>query len=359
MERSDPVVVVGAGIIGASISYHLAKRGVEVVILDQVGPAAGATGKSFAWINANHLADAAYHRLRYQSLTEYHRLDRELGGALGLRWEGALCFDLDEAALDQRLAGFQALGYPVERVTHNRFGDLEPNYRNPPKRALRAALEAAIEPARATLTLIDAAVKLGARTMYGARATSLSRANEWITGIETEAGQIRAGTVLLAAGTGVANLLATIGVDLPMADKPGLMLQSRPIERVLDHVIWGDRIHIKQQADGRLVIGEIFSDGRFDQERAMIVETMLTEARRCLPDTDIEIESTTVGMRPMPGDGMPVVGPVDGAAGLYLAVMHSGITLAPLIGRMAAEEVLDDVRFEQLAPYRFGRFAKA
>lgn len=357
MGKSDEVLVVGAGIIGASIAYHLTKRGADVVILDRVGPASGATGKSFAWINANHVADENYHRLRYQSLTEYHRLDQELNGALDVRWSGALCFDVEDDALDQRLAEFQALGYPVETIAHNQFRDLEPNYQTPPKRALRAALEAAIEPINASHALIDAATTLGARAFYGADAKALLKTDNQIRGIKTDSGDLNGKAVVLAAGIGAAGLLASAGIDLPMDNRPGLMLHSRPVDPVLEHVIWGDRIHIKQQGDGRLVIGEVFSNGRVGEDQGGVAEEMLAEVRLCLPGIDIEIERITVGMRPMPKDGMPVVGHVPGIEGLYLAVMHSGITLAPIIGRMAAEEILDGVAFDALKPYRLSRFS--
>jgi len=353
------IIVIGAGIIGASIAYHLTRRGADVTILDKTGPAAGATGKSFAWINANHAADDAYHRLRYQSLTEYHRLDQELNGALGVRWCGSLCFDLDDEALDQRLKRFRALGYPVEQIAHNEFGDLEPNYREPPKKALRLPLERCIEPIRANLALINAATELGARMIYGVDVTGLRRQGDRLLGIETESGRLDAKAVVIAAGVGASDLAASISLDLPMTNKPGLMLHCRPIEPVLTHVIWGDRIHLKQQDDGRLIIGEILSDSRVGDDQITVAEEMLAEARRHLPDFDIEVEKTTVGMRPMPKDGMPMVGGLGGVQGLYIAVMHSGITLAPIIGRMAAEELLDGVVFEALAPYRPDRFTKA
>jgi glycine/D-amino acid oxidase-like deaminating enzyme len=88
-----------------------------------------------------------------------------------------------------------------------------------------------------------------------------------------------------------------------------------------------------------------------------VLEAMLAEARRLLPGIDIEIERTTIATRPIPADGLPVVGRPNGKEGLYVAVMHSGVTLAPIIGRMAAEEILDGVTFEALAPYRPGRFS--
>ena len=356
-DQSKEIIVIGAGIVGASIAYHLARRGVEVAILDKTGPASEATGKSFAWINANEVTDDAYHRLRYQSLSEYHRLDRELGGDLGVQWGGALCCDADRDVLDARLARFHTLGYPVEAISHNQFRDLEPNYEKAPTYALRLALDGCIEPVRATTALIDAATALGARTIYGAKVRGLLRDGKRLIGVNTDSGRLDARSVVLAAGTGAADLLADIGIGLPVENKPGIMLHSKVVDPVLNHVIWGDRIHIKQQDDGRLIIGEIFSDEKTGKDQTAIAEEMLAEARACLPEVDIDIERTTIGMRPMPKDGMPIIGHLDGINDLYVAVTHSGITLAPIIGRMSSVEIVDDVRFDALSSYRPGRFS--
>ena len=81
------VGVVGAGIVGASIAYHLAEAGAEVTLSEKTGPAAGATRNSFAWINA-FVADVHYRAMRLQSLLAYHDLDRRLG--LAIVWGGYL-----------------------------------------------------------------------------------------------------------------------------------------------------------------------------------------------------------------------------------------------------------------------------
>lgn len=206
------------------------------------------------------------------------------------------------------------MGYSVEAVFHHQFRDLEPNYKDPPKRALRSALEGSIEPIRASSALIDGATSLGARAIYGPEITALRRQGDRLTGIETESGNLDAETVVIAACIGAGDLVASIDLDRPIVNKPGIMLHSKPIEPVLNHVIWGDRIHIKQQGDGRLIIGEIVSDGRAGDDQFAVAGEMLAEARRHLPDIDIdiEIERTTIGMRPIPKDGMPLIGGLGG-----------------------------------------------
>lgn len=350
------VIVIGAGIVGASISYHLTKKGADVVIVDRSGIAAGATGKSFAWINAHHFKSETYHRLRYQSLTEYHQLDRELAGALGLNWCGALSFDALGEAFDQRIDGFRKLGYPTEVVSHQQFNKLEPGYAQAPGRALHLPMEASIDPTVTTQALISAALERGAQTFFGGDVKALRREHGRITGIETSHGMMPAGHVVLAAGVGAEAILKSIDVDLPMANRFGVVLHSHPVETMLRHVIWGDRIHLKQTRDGRIVIGEIFSEEWTDRRPDAIARQMLADAQRHLPGIDLKIDHITIGERPIPKDGMPILGKVEGLDGLYIAVMHSGVTLAPIVGRMASEEILSSVSFETLAPYRLNRF---
>jgi len=93
------IIVIGAGIIGASVGYHLARRGAGVTIIDGAGPASGATSRSFAWINASYGNPKPYFDLRLLSMYDYRRLDTELGGALGLNTQGALDWDKDEPSL--------------------------------------------------------------------------------------------------------------------------------------------------------------------------------------------------------------------------------------------------------------------
>jgi glycine/D-amino acid oxidase-like deaminating enzyme len=114
--------------------------------------------------------------------------------------------------------------------------------------------------------------------------------------------------------------------------------------------------NIKQKPDGRVVAGSDFASGGGDTSHAA-GERLLKTMATVLPDlATAGVEKMTQGFRPMPADGLPIVGFPEKQAGVYVAVMHSGVTLGPLMGRLAAAEILDGLRAEPLAPYRLERF---
>jgi glycine/D-amino acid oxidase-like deaminating enzyme len=85
---SDSVVVVGAGIVGASIGYHLAKRGARVTILEKDKPASAATGTSFAYLNASRKRPRPYYDLNLLGIDNWRRLQLEIGSELKIEWSG-------------------------------------------------------------------------------------------------------------------------------------------------------------------------------------------------------------------------------------------------------------------------------
>jgi glycine/D-amino acid oxidase-like deaminating enzyme len=142
--------------------------------------------------------------------------------------------------------------------------------------------------------------------------------------------------------------------------------------RCINRIIAAPGIHMHQRDDGRLVIGEqegapqneahaLRLDGRpNDFPEPLIAEQhagrMLEVAKRFAPCTlAAEIESVHIGWRPLPIDGHPVLGASPARPDVYLAVMHSGVTLAPVVGQLAAHELTEDVAIERLRDFRPGR----
>ena len=112
---------------------------------------------------------------------------------------------------------------------------------------------------------------------------------------------------------------------------------------------------MRQTAEGRIVASADFSGGDPGADPSATAKAFFAETKAMLRNAaDLVLDYYTVGYRPMPADGFPIVG--RGAPGLYLAVMHSGITLAAAIGRFVAEELMAGRRDPLLKPYGFERF---
>jgi len=354
------VLIVGAGIIGASIAHHLARRGAAVTLIDRVGPAAEASGRSFGWINASYGNPEAYFRLRFQSLLEYRRLESETGGALEVQWGGSLRWEPEEGFLADYLASHGAWGYGLRRVDRDAFRVMEPQVAHPPEMAVFAAQEGSLDASRATRALLASAERHGAEVRTACEVAEIRVQDGRISGAETSRGRIEADCLVLAAGVATQSLAAALGFALPMTNLPGLLIRTRPVEPLLRRLVLSPGCHVKQDPDGALVAGADFGGGGEVEDAEKAGEALLDQVQALLSATSgLALEEVVVGVRPMPADGFPAVGFAHGLEGLYVAVMHSGVTLAPAIGRFAAEEILDGARIDLLAPYRPSRFATA
>lgn len=351
------VIVVGAGIIGASIAWHLTTAGARVTIID-AGEAGGvATPASFAWINASRGNPEPYFRLRIRVMAEWRRLAEALP-AIPLAWTGGLCFDLPAAELEAYAREHGSWGYGIRRVGGDEVLRIEPNLAYPPDVALHVAEEGVVEPRQAAELLLSDAERRGARVVLRTPVSALVEKAGAVCGVVTAAGTVAADEVVLAAGAGTAALAEMAGVSIPVTTPSGMLVHSHPHAPLLSGLVLGPNLHMRQTADGRIVVGADFggSDPGADADAA--AQALFAEARAMLRAADgLAFDCHAVGYRPTPADGFPVVGRASGHDGLYLAVMHSGITLAAGVGRFVADEILGGRRDPLLAPYGPDRFA--
>ena len=104
MTGRPSVIITGAGIVGATLAYHLASGGASVTIIERSRPASGVTARSFAWINIIHGNAPDLARLRNPAIADYRRLERELNGALAIDWNGALTWSGNPAESERLVA---------------------------------------------------------------------------------------------------------------------------------------------------------------------------------------------------------------------------------------------------------------
>ncbi len=359
----DRVVIAGAGIMGASIGYHLAKRGAHVTVVEKERPGAGATQNSFAWINATFSKQPrSYFDLNVAGIAGWRRLSLEFGSELQIQWGGSIEWQApgaDSEKLRANVRKHQDWGYATELIETSAIPSLLPAVSpGPAGAACFSEIEGTLDPMHALNVLLGRAKAAGADVQYPCEVTGISISNGRVKAVETTRGSIETDYLVIAAGTGSTRLARMANVDVPLKESPGALAHTRPMKRLLDHVAIAPGATIKQNPDGRIVTGTDFGGSPVTQATRAYGMELLRNASRFLPALEsAELDTTTLGHRVLPRDEFPIVGFTARCPNLYIAAMHSGITLSPLIGQIAAMEILDGANVDLLKPYRPSRFA--
>lgn len=368
-------MVVGGGILGATIAFHLAWRGGRVTVVEAAEPGAGASAVSFSWLNAADKKPLAYSDMNRRSLDMWDGLTRRLGADVRPTWGGELRWAATEAgagALVERIERHAAAGYPIRLVDRTEMVELEPGLApGDVSAASLAELEGHVDTVAVVASCLARAAERGAEVRPGTKVTGFGLDEPNASGVApvgavlTPEGPIACDVAVLAAGAGSTDLAATAGLSLPLTGPFGATVLTEPLPPVLQSVAvlqtardLATRVSIRQLPHGAVMLhgmadGVKGSLGRDDAEVARVVET----AARFLPAlADAEVAEVRIGPRPVPADGLPVFGFAPRVPNLYLAVAHNAITLAPLLSELAAQEIVGNTTVDLLAPYRIERF---
>ena len=370
MKKAE-VIVVGAGVVGASVAFHLAERGVGTLVIDRAGPAAGSTARSGALIRA-HYPTSLEADLARESLTDYFEpWDERVGGGCGFTRTGFAYLVADEnvEALKHNIAMQQSVGVDTELVSPEQLHDIEPALRT--DGLALAAYEPRggyADPAATAVGFLRAAQALGAR-FERRKATQLLVRGDRVQGVGTEDGPLEAGAVVLAAGAWSVPLAGSVGLDLPIRPaRVYVALFERPYELPthLTIIDTTESFYARPAAERATLVGSRDSLEWLDDPDAPTPEpdgAFVSEASRKLATrlpilTDAPYRSGRSGILDMTPDGRPVLGPAA-PEGLYLATGWSGTGFkkAPAVGAEVARWISDGKpERPQLEDYRLSRF---
>lgn len=342
------VIVVGAGIIGASLAYHLAKAGALVTVVDALPKPGGvATPNTWGWINASYFNPEPYAKLRMRSMEMWRALSSV--SDLKVNWCGSLLWDVPAHELHKFEKQHLAWGYEVQLLDREGTKRVEPTLIDPPEVVAYCPEEGVIEPDAAVRGFMNAAISLGVQLLNSKDVRELELRSGHVVGVQTEQGHIEADEVVIAAGVGSSKLLKSINIVLPLKPSAALVVYSKPTAQLLNTMIIAPGMELRQDSTGRIIIATDLAQGQSPEEQA---HSEIQKVARFLHGAEnLELERFAFGHRPMPEDGFPLVGRMSSIEGLYVAVTHSGITLAPAIGAFGAEEILNDHRNALLKPY--------
>jgi len=357
---SERVVVVGGGIAGVSAAFHLADSGADVVLVDddRDGRAtyAGAGIVGWPWLHPERPS----YELQRRSVATYPALAQRIGASFEI--VGELFVAPPGALLDDAYPALSAASAdPVRRLDPEQARERFP-YLAPELAALHVPTTARVQGDAIRDGLRAAAIAAGAEVVVGRAA--LDAGPGGVRAVTVGERRITARDVVVAAGAWSAELVAAAGVTLAVAPQRGQILHlgvaqdtaAMPVVQPLD----GDH-YLLPFADGRVVVGATRETGSgFDPRlTALGVAEVLGDALRVAPGlAGATLRELRVGLRPATPDGDPILGPLPGCPGLWVAtgMGPKGLTLAPYCGRLIGDAVLGRAPELDLAPYSAARF---
>jgi D-hydroxyproline dehydrogenase subunit beta len=354
-------VVIGAGVLGASAAARLAWAGMQVTLLDQDEPGHGTSRWSFAWVNSNDKGPRPYHDLNHAGIRAWAELAPGLDGAAWYRPAGNLelaTSDSGRAELAARIERLASWGYPARLIDTAEAAELEPALLPPDKQATAAwfpgeaylLTEPLIERLVAYLTSQGGTVLTGEQ----GRVTGLDAGPGDTPRIRTADGAVIepdevvccAGrwTPGLAALAGAAGTVPLVPWDTPGSPAPALVVRVGPVTREGPvRLIHTPQIALRPHSGGLLHLEA--PDMPVDlhtpeDELRRLAGQLLERARRTVRGLDrARVVAAQVCARPLPADEQSIVGRLPGAEWLYVAVTHSGVTLAAHLSRLIAADL--------------------
>jgi D-hydroxyproline dehydrogenase subunit beta len=364
-------VVIGAGVLGASVAARLAAAGMSVTLLDQDEPGRGTSRWSFAWVNSNDKGPKPYHDLNHAGIRAWAELAPDLDGAAWYRPVGHVELATDGPELAARVHRLTGWGYPARLMDAAEAAEIEPALRLPGPGTTAAWFpgEAYLLTEPLIQRLVSRATAHGATVLTGdrGRVTGLAAGQ-----VRTAAGQVLAAdeivccagrwTPQLAAMASPACPVPLVAWDIPGSPAPELVVRIGPVTAAGPaRVLHAPGIFLRPHSGGLLHLEA--PDAPVDlhtpeAELRGLAGELLHRAQRTVRGLDeARVVAYQVCVRPLPADEQSIVGRLPGAGWLYVAVTHSGVTLAAHLSRLIAAELATGAPSAELAPYRPDRFA--
>ncbi|MFY9560880.1 MAG: FAD-binding oxidoreductase [Terriglobales bacterium] len=373
--RTADFVILGAGVMGASIAFHLARRKAgRIVVLDKDHVGSGGSSRSSALVRM-HYSFAPEVQLALMSLKMFQHWREIVGEAGEFRRTGfvRIVHPSETERLKRNVAMQRGLGANVELIDRRQLQELEPDW------AVDEVELAAYEPDSGygdgnvvANDFLSRARDLGATYLSKARATSLMAEAGRVRGVQTEGGPIHAPVVIAATGPWTRPLLQQTGFDPPIETEyhQVALLKNAPGMKAggcacIDSVT---ATYFRSDGGDKFLIGDFYGKRPVDPDNfpQRVSDTELEEiieraSRRVRKLANAEVMRGVTGVYDMTPDARPLLGQVPGVEGLYVCAGFSGMgfKISPAIGLVMSELILDGAATTvDISAFRPTRFAE-
>ena len=353
MERTADVVIIGAGVIGCSSAYHLAKMGLTdlaVVEMEQVG--AGTSSKSASMLSMQFGRDPLLARMAQYSYQRYMHFEQELDTNTDFRKIGWVSVASGHAAeeLRQHAQSLQSLGIQTEILSPDEVKRLYPELNTEDiELGTWGPDDGSFDPHMIMWAYIKRATEKGVKLYQGEKACGLRFKNGRVTGVKTSSGLIATGIVINAAGPWAGEVGNWANIRIPLTNKLRTIVMTGPLPDIPpdrpfvedETVEW----YFRPETGGVLMgMGNIRAESPVARLDTQMVNEIVDYALHRAPVLEkASLLTAWSGVRPLTQDGRPIFGVVQGVEGFLLNVGWGGfgIIQSPVAGQLMAELVHD------------------
>lgn len=349
------VIIIGAGAHGASLAFHLSRRGLKIAVLEKNHIAAGATGRSSGLVRMHYDLEAEA-RLAWESFQWFRDWKERVGGECGFTRTGFLQFAPREKvdALRANTEMLQRIGVPTFLITADDVRRLAPAFSTEDFDYAAYEPESGYaDPVLTANSLMDAARAKGAALIQDCQVTGILVQGGKVYGVQSTQGEFHAPIVVNAAGAWAAKICHMAGVDLPLSTwRHEVMYVVRPSELRLPHPTAIDFPNLMYfRPEGKLTLVGLEDDnprgddpeGNTNYVRPGFVERAIDRICRRIPQMEkAHLHSAHAGYDGLSPDQHPVIGPI-GPEGFWLDCGFSGtgFKISPAVGLCLSEWILD------------------
>lgn len=381
MKQNSPhIVIIGGGVIGTSIAYHLAKQEARVTLIEKKDLASGSSGACDGLVFMQSKKPGVHLLLAMESLKRFEGLQKELSVDIEFRKAGGLVVIetcAEYLAMEKYVKEQQAIGLDVQLLDTPQTLEREPLLSSSIIGSTFSPLDAQVNPINLTLGFALAAKRNHANIMTGVNVLGILTRNNRVTGVATTKGNIKADIVVNAAGAMAGLIAQMVDINLPIKPRRGQIVVTHAGQSILKHCLIsasyiaakynpalagksGQGISMEQTDNGNLLLGSTREFAGFNRSNTLPgIRKILKQTTSILPALKrFQVIRTFAGLRPFTPDGLPILGPVKSLEGFIMAAGHEGdgIALSPITGDLMAQILLNKKTDICLGPFSSDRF---
>lgn len=358
MKNSYDIVVIGCGVVGSSIAYHLSERkNKEILVIDKGFPLSGTSGSTQAWVWVHNKNPSWYAELSMYSAELYPYLERKIGDVEYNRTGGlAPYFKEEDREKALRLQEEQAkVGIEVEVLNYDEVHEKEPALSPNIVGATFSKIDGNVNPFRLVELYTKAAKKNGVQFSFYNPVLDVEKESGKFK-VNTQQGEFQAKQLIIAGGPWTKELGQMLQVNIPVKQVRGQIIITEPLSPFLKYTIGG----MRQADNGEVLIGYSKEEVGYDRRTTLdVIQDTARMAIDYVPDlAKANIVRCFSGIRVMPEDGFPILGEIPSVENLYVAAMHSGVTLSPLVGTLMTELLNEGETSIDISRYHIDRFER-